>query len=382
MSLLEPTSRDDPGSSTLPATGRRPLHIVQIIESFGAGTLQAVAAITRAMSERGARTTVFHGNRAETPQDFQALFPEGVDFRPLATGRAVNGVIDAYDAARIALFAVRHRVDVLHGHSSKGGALARMAGLLSGTPTVYTPHGFAFLTNGGPDRGKIAYKFERLLGRLPALTVCCSTSEAEVALLLSPRVTSIPNFIDLAAVDAMRARVPRDSGADILGVGRISAQKNLPLFFALARRNPQMRCVWIGGPTSELDGETPPDNVEITGWLSRDESLARIAACKVFVSTSRFEGMPIALMEAMAMEIPVVCTDVAGNRDLVEDGATGYLRDDEDGLHAVIGQLLADPAARARLGQGGRRKLERENAPDVLRERWAELYDTVAKRSR
>jgi len=82
-----------------------------------------------------------------------------------------------------------------------------------------------------------------------------------------------------------------------------------------------------------------------------------LAASDVFLSTSRYEGFGMAILEAMAAGIPVVATDVGAVSELVEDGVTGWLAapDDRQSLAILVSRLLEDPNTRTRLGLAGRR---------------------------
>ncbi len=353
--------------------------VLQIIESFGSGTLQVVSNLVHAAHARGWRTVVFHGLREETPENFPGLFPQGTQFIRLKTGRSINGIWDLSDAVRIAAYARKHKAALIHGHSSKGGALARAAGLASGKVALYTPHGFSFLTEKGPSRKKLTYWIEKGLGLLPSTIVCCSESEAMVARSFSRRVDVVPNFIDTHALAGLRQQ-GNEPGCDIVMAGRISEQKNAPLFMAAAARLPQYKFVWLGGPASALTEDTPA-NVEISGWVSRDTVLRRMSQAKIYLSTSRYEGMPIAMLEAQALGLPVVSTRVPGSTDVVIDRVNGRFADTADEMAETIEALLDDGDLRATYGRQAAEILDRKHNPHALTAQWMQIYETHARPS-
>jgi glycosyltransferase involved in cell wall biosynthesis len=351
---------------------------IQIIESFGAGTLQVVQALTTSFDKVGWNTTIFHGTRAETPPDFRSLFPTATRFETLDTGRAINPVADFRDALRIAEYAKKNNASILHGHSSKGGALARISAMLADRPCLYSPHGFSFLSAKGARRTKPTFWAERILAQLPARIVCCSKSEYIIAQGLTSRAELIPNFV--SEFDVSGLGPPREGPAvDVVNVGRMSRQKDPARFMDVARALPHLSFLWIGGPASELDGDVPP-NVEITGWVDRQCVHERMLGATVFLSTSLYEGMPLSILEAQALGLAVVSTPAPGSRDVVIDGVTGRLAEGVDGLAQAIVETMNDGARRNQYVAAARQQLRLEHSEALLLDKWKALYLSEVKR--
>ena len=119
------------------------------------------------------------------------------------------------------------------------------------------------------------------------------------------------------------------------------------------------------------------DRLELAGWS--DDARSRLAAFDVFVLPSRFEGLPLVVVEAMLARLPVVAADVGSVAEAVVDGSTGLLvpPDDPAALARALASLLADPALRLEMGEKGRhRALERFRLEDMAR-RYETLYDEV-----
>ena len=112
-------------------------------------------------------------------------------------------------------------------------------------------------------------------------------------------------------------------------------------------------------------------------WRDRTEDAREIyEALDVFVMSSRYEGMPYALLEAMSMGLPVVATRVCGCQDVVEEGVTGLLvaPDRPEELARQMLRLLRDPAYARRLGAAAREAVEREFPSARFLDRMADLY--------
>jgi glycosyltransferase involved in cell wall biosynthesis len=260
--------------------------------------------------------------------------------------------------------------DIVHGHSSVGGALARLAAWDLPVPSVYTPNGLATSTP--------IVLAERLLARRTKRFVAVSPSEGDLAVRLgivpTDRLAIIPNGIDPTApppaAPDLRTRLGLDPSVPLIGsVARLVPQK-APLDYVRAcaqvgREYTAAHFVLIGsGPL-----ESAVDKEIVRLGMSRrfhqlavlPEAAAALGDLDVLVSTSRFEGGPYAPIEAMRAGTPVVLSDVVGNRDAVEHGTSGLLvsEGDVDDFATAILTLLRDDDMRARLGAAGRARVDR-----------------------
>ena len=250
--------------------------------------------------------------------------------------------------------------DVVHSHSSIAGAVARSC-VASSVPvaSVYTAHALA--------AGRPALALERLLGRRRTdCFVALSTSEASQVLALglvpADRIRVIPNGIDLeptvGPVIDVRGRLGLEAGTALVGcVARLVPQKAPEHFVracaAVARSRPDAHFLLVGhGRLQRLVDE------EVRRWHLGDrfhqiedlpDAGALLGQLDVLVLSSRFEGGPYAPLEAMRAGVPVILTDVVGNRDVVEHGVSGLLVPfgDTDAMAAGVVRLLQDAGLRA-----------------------------------
>jgi glycosyltransferase involved in cell wall biosynthesis len=176
----------------------------------------------------------------------------------------------------------------------------------------------------------------------------------------------------------------------VLGcIARLEHQKN-PLFIVpLMKRLPEsVRLVWVGDGRlraaleQELAKHGLGNRVVLDGW--RDDASARLAGFDAFFLPSFYEGLPLALLEAMAMGLPVVASRVDGYADAVEDGNSGLLCDvnDCDSWEKAIRGLVSDRALRVALGNAARQRYLNEFSVRAMAERTLEVYESVLKSKR
>ena len=114
--------------------------------------------------------------------------------------------------------------------------------------------------------------------------------------------------------------------------------------------------------------------IAVSGWLPRSDALDLLSGSDVMVHTSSWEGMPIAILESMALKVPVVATDIPGNRDLIVPGETGFLAGDAASFLAALTTLASLNDLRRRMGDAGRSRVVQEFDFAKLGSRWIELY--------
>jgi glycosyltransferase involved in cell wall biosynthesis len=338
------------------------------------------------------------GEGATFVSDVTAL---GVRFHPVDMRRAVSPRHDLSALRQLRALIRRGCYDIVHGHSSKGGFLARVGGWLTGTPTVYTPNALYFLQLPSGIRRTAYLMLERLARPMTTRFIAVSPSERDLALrekLAQPeRLLMIPNGIGEDAFDRPpdardRVRDELNIPTDAVVVGcaaRLTAQKDpIVLVRAVAelagRISQPLYLIWAG------DGALAPEVARAAraGGIEhrcrfvgfRRDMRSVMCAFDIFALPSRYEGLPYALLEAMAVGLPVVATDVVGTRDVVTHGVTGYLvpPGDPSRLAAALEPLVEDADLRTQLGSSGRKIVaERFTLAEMVR-RLEALYGELA----
>jgi glycosyltransferase involved in cell wall biosynthesis len=291
-------------------------------------------------------------------------------------------------------------IDIVHSHGKGAGLYGRLAARRAGIPAVHTFHGIHARY---PVGGARAYlMLERALARITAAIVHVSESQAleAAALGLAPpgRTHVIVNGIDARCVAAgamtraaAREKLRLEPDALVLGtVARFDPVKGLDSLlraFALAAAQyPAARLVLVGdGPevprlralSATLGIEA---RVRLAGPIAHASRL--LPALDLYVSASRKEGLPLALLEAMACGLPVAATRVPGHVDVVAEGVTGLLAapDDHGDLARAMRELMTEQARRSVMGQAGRRRVEDRFGASRMAAETAALYRSVAAR--
>jgi len=361
--------------------------VLHVLEALEGGTARHLVDLVRSVD--GFRHVVaIPSHRSVGVTDVTAapaIAEAGGEVRQVDMRRMPAHPANARAFVELAALVRRERPAIVHGHSSIGGVLSRLLPR-HGAAVVYTPNGVA--------RSATALRVERVLGRRTDRLIAVSPSEAEFVvrerLARADRVRTIPNGIDLAyeppPLDPpLRRRCGIPDDAPVVGtVARLVPQKAPEVFVhacaAVARSHPDVHFVLVGsGPLqSELDAAVATS--VLAGRFHQISELRDAASAlgelDVFVMTSRFEGGPYAPLEAMRAGVPVVLTDVVGNRDVVVPGESGLLAPDgdADAIGRAVACVLGDDAIRTRLVAGATARLAGAFDLRAMAEATASMY--------
>ncbi len=371
------TSADRHGPGAPPLRVRpadRALRVLLVSEAAGGGVGRHVLDLAQGLLTAGHRVDVAWSPGRAEPGFIKALDAiAGLPCHRLHMSRAPGpGDIRAVLALR-RLMGRAGPFDLVHGHSSKAGALVRLAAAGLGIPALYTPHAFVTLD---PDLGALpraVYALaERLLSAWGARLICVSEEERAHALSLgirANRLAVIANGIaPLPPADrpAARARMGLPEATPCVGfVGRLSAQKavdRLLRAFALAPGNQQARLVIVGEGAEQAALESLARDLGIadrTRFTGQADGVALMAGFDIFALPSRYEGFPYVLPEAACRGLPILTMAVGGAGVVVEEGGNGFIVPQAGGAAALaerLGLLLGDPGLRRAMAK---RSLER-----------------------
>lgn len=366
------------------------LHLCHIVTGLLGGPAASVKYLTEAQLRAGHRVTVVYTPERDDPQAVRALFDPRVAVVPWRVKREI-GPGDLPALLRLVRLLAEMAPTVVHLHCSKAGALGRVAASLLRIPNVYSPRGIAISRRDVSRLTRsIYYGLEWILGRVGGPVVACSPGEREEVRKLAPQVKMIPNGLAVRDLDALMGdeEPARFSAADgrlhVAICGRIDAQKNpqgVARVAAAAPANWQFH--WIGdGPQRAL---VEAAGITVHGWQERVAGLSLMRRCDALLHLSLWEGMPNAVLEAMALGLPVVASRIVGNKDLVLPGETGFLVEADAAAADVVStlsDLAADPALRAAFGAAGKRRIANSFDLEALCGRWNALYlDMVGQTS-
>lgn len=293
--------------------------------------------------------------------------------------REISPILDLRALWKLYRMFQSQKFDIVQTFSSKPGILGRFAGQLAGVPVVmHNVQGFAFPAAKGFLHKFLYFLLEWFGARMTDAMVLVNPHDLEIAKnrlgLPNHKLHLIPNGIDTDRYSPPALKKRQQIRHEMLGlgknhvgigmVGRLWPQKNPECFVQAAIRllrsgHKSLRFFLIG------DGEERPQleeiirkegfekEIRILGWRNDVDRL--LGGMDIFVLPSRWEGMPLAILEAMSLSLPVVASNVPGNSDLVANGVTGYLFEPENAeeLAEKLEILLRAPSRRSRMGKAG-----------------------------
>lgn len=357
-------------ATTPPSAARRAARVLLVAQPTIGGVGRFVGELAAAGRDAGFDVVVASPAEGDLPRWTQALGARWVEMPLLRQPHAsdVRCIGQLRHLARAA--------DLVHLHSSKAGAVGRLALATLGSnrpPSVFTPHAWSWYS-GGPLAP--AYRaFERASAPVSSAIVAVSRDEAEagkaVLARAGRRIQVIEPGIELSRFDSEGPAAPRLSQPLLVCVGELRRQKGQDLAVnALAlMRDRQARLRFVGAGPNEQDGIADgisreelrrlatdlgvAERLEFRG--QREDVGAELRAADLLIMPSRWEGLSKVLLEAMACGVPIVATRVAGT-DVIEGAGVLVAREDPGALARAIDDLLEDGERRRDLGQAGRRK--------------------------
>lgn len=223
-------------------------------------------------------------------------------------------------------FCKRNGVNLIHSHGKGAGLYSRLVGFALGVPVVHTLHGY----HDGRYASWLKYLYalwETMAALVTQKIICVSASESALfkckVLVPQAKLVVIPNGTQVQLGQPVALKPKK-----VATVARFDYQKNLLEFLRIAQQLPGYDFFVIGEgiDRSEIEAYIHANNIRNVSLCGASQTvLADIADAAIYVTTARWEGLPLAVLEAMSLGIPVVASDVVGNRDAVEPGVTGYL---------------------------------------------------------
>lgn len=371
-----------------------PLRIALILETSGGGSGRHVLDLARELVQRGQDVTVIWApDRAQ--DDFVAALEaeDAITALPLSMHRAVGPKDMRSLQALRSLLARQAPFDILHGHSSKAGALIRLLPRSVPGARIYTPHAFRTMDPGlGQPQRMIYGTIERALASRAARIITVSQAEYDHAVTLSippARLRIVVNGVALPE-DATRSAARRAMGlaeqsVAVGFIGRLERQKD-PLRFVravsmAAETVPNLRGIVIGdGPLrTEAEALARSGVVQFMGWQDGPRLMAGL---DLFCMTSRYEAMPYTLLEALHAGVPIVTTAVGGAGESVLDGETGRILPIDstaEALAKALGDLAGDHSRRSDFGAAAATLAHRRSIDVMVDETLAVYADAMVR---
>jgi glycosyltransferase involved in cell wall biosynthesis len=320
----------------------------------------------------------------------------GVDVRTFGMTGTLRNPRDLKGLAAMVRAVRELRPAVVHGYLLRGNFYGAVAGRLAGVPAVVTSK------RGLHEPAGLAETLSvQVSNRLSHAVTGNSLEVLEFTRRVEGRfpapMTMIPSGIDTDRFDAGRVGGwPRGSLREALGIGSspvvgtaitFRPRKGFRMLFEamaeIRRRVPDAHLVIAGADEMSPEARDLAERLDLVRWIHllgrRGDMPEVLSALDVFVLPSESEGMSNAILEAMAMRLPVVATDVGGAREQMAEGETGFLVDypDSAALAAKVTRLLEDPALRERVGSAGRERVVAHYSAAGMVRQIEDLYATL-----
>lgn len=264
--------------------------------------------------------------------------------------------------------------DLIHCHSAKGGIVGRTIGKLLNIPTFYTPHAFSYLSTTSSLKKIVFKSLEKLYSYTNSYLIACSESEAFRGIhevnYDPERVYVINNSLPKPSADPEF----KDNSFYICSIGRPSYQKNtlqlLSIFKEINNSFPEIELyiLGVGHYSPDLDAaEEFIDNnhlqhrVKLLPWTTRQETLEILKDSLFYISLSRYEGLPYAVLEAMCLGKACALSDVDGNRDCITDNISGLLIDLRSPVKESAKRIMELLKDRSKLDDFGKKAYQQFN---------------------
>jgi glycosyltransferase involved in cell wall biosynthesis len=269
-----------------------------------------------------------------------------IDYYHCELKRAISFVNDIKCLIKILKIVKKLKPDILHCHSAKSGILGRIIGFVTNTKTLYTPHAYSYLSAESKIKRFLLKNIEFFFGFFPSKILACSFSEYNRSIvdlkIKKENVWLWNNSIENKILTKNSKYSKKLSNKFICSIGRPSYQKNTELLIETILKIKELKSnihlvilgVGFYSPTlkkikNSIIEKDLSDNITLIPWLERAESLTILDKSMMYISSSRYEGLPYSVIEALSLSKPCVLTNVDGNKDLVKDNYNGFLVEGE-----------------------------------------------------
>ncbi len=310
------------------------LHLFYLVG--GVGT--SIELISKNTDQQQFEHVIINGARP----DQIPLYENNVKLHHLELEREIRPLKDFKLILQLISICKKEKPDVIHAHSAKGGIIGKIAAFIVKRPCLHTPQAYSYLSAQTKIKKRLYLFIEKTLKLLPHKILASSWSEAKRAIndLKYPekRVITFPNAIN--PIQKIPELSIERTWPDnyICTVGRPSYQKNIELMIdvmhQLKKERPDIHLIIMGVGSYSPNTRSVEDkiikyelqdNVTMLKWTSRKDIFHIISNARLYLSTARYEGLPYAVIEALALKKALVLSDADGNRDLVDQDKNGFL---------------------------------------------------------
>lgn len=337
--------------------------------------------------EDGYRVVVVAPNNSFVP----VSVPESVIYEPIPMSRTgSNPLKDVIYLFKLRQIYKKYQPDIIFHYTIKPNIYGTFAAKMLGIPSVAMITGLGYVFSKGGVSNKIARILYKTSLRFASHVLFLNNDSYQ--LFLSKRFVISENSTLLRSGEGVDLRKfntsPPSNNSDIifLMVARVLYDKGYNEFVEAANANPMARFQLIGAIDTNPEA-VPVDivknekSIEYLGFMPREELIIHLQECSCVVLPSYNEGLSIALIEAAAIGKPIICSDIAGCREIVDDGKNGYLVQSKNGeaLASACAKFIAlSPAQKREMSLCSRHKAECEFDIKTVFETYRKLTDMLS----
>lgn len=322
----------------------RPLHILHALECFSGGSKEIVRLLCNHQVQNGHQVTLVCGLNGGTASDQLSAFPGGIEVIPIESwgDRKLSSSLEAARELRRAV--IERSPDVVHLHSSIAGFVGRIAlSFRSRSVLFYTPHGISFQRRGFSRASVLGYSLAEWLANIlhPAAYVACSKSELERLRVWHAglKLQHIDNGIEALDRVPVEGKVNKTRRLRFVSVGRLSRQKNHAELISL-KHGTGVDVVVLGDGDTSVRSALESAGISVSGWLEKREIVSALSnPDTVLIQPSLWEGLPLAVLEAFSLGLPVIARQCPGHIDVIRHGENGFLYKTTEELIEMVRQL-------------------------------------------
>jgi glycosyltransferase involved in cell wall biosynthesis len=360
-------------------------YVITRLDSVG-GAQVHVRDLAQRLAQQGHAVSVIAGTAVNQAQGF--LGPEIQSFQCAGLEREISPLKDLQAFGALCSVLAACKPDLVSMHSTKAGALGRLACSRLGIPCIFTAHGWAF-TEGVPRVRQVVYRgVERFLESRAQRIVCVSEADRRLGCTVGmcpERLTVIHN--GMPDVDPQWLAHPgqKNGPCRIVMIARFFEQKDHKTLLRALQRVPDVELDLIGDGPGQPQVEAMCRRYGLQGRVRflghRDDVAVDLSLANVFCLISHWEGFPRSTLEAMRAGLPCVISDVGGACEAVVEGETGFCvpRGNADAVAEKLNLLAASPSIRTAMGQAGRARYLEAFTFGRMFEQTHSLYEEVLK---
>ncbi len=319
--------------------------ILHVIESTATGTLSAMRGLANSQSDNGNHVTVIYSKRPDTPKNLEDYFNPNIDLINIQMSSFLS-VLSSFIKIFICINKINPNYIFLA--SSSAGFIGRVVGLFISKKILifYIPHCISYIRK---DIGKIKkiifISLELIASLKKSVIIAVSKSELEQ---VQKFIKSSPSFLVENAVtpDYLNLKFYKKRSKNIITVGGIRPQKDPSSFANIARKvlekDKSITFTWVGDGDNKLKKLLIDAGVEVTGWIDTSEVKKKLLTSTLYLSVSKWEGMPISILEALACGLPTIAYNCPGNADIINDREIGFVFNSNDEAIVRILNLIND----------------------------------------